>query len=203
MPQITALFWDLGGVLLSNAWDRSQRLGALEHFQLDETEFHLRHQPLVPPFERGEVSLDEYLEQTVFYQARTFTREAFKNYMFSLSKENSETLRLARGLAGPGKYLMATVNNESRELNQYRIERFGLREILSVFISSCFVGLRKPEERIYRLALELIQKPPEQCCFIDDRAENLDWPRQMGMHAIQMQGIGPLREDLAKLGVVP
>ena len=100
-----------------------------------------------------------------------------------------------------GKYFMGTINNESKELNQYRIQTFGLREIFSVFISSCFVGLRKPEAGIYRLALEATQKSPQTCCFIDDRALNLEAAKQLGMHTIEMHDVEQLRRDLRKLEV--
>jgi len=110
-------------------------------------------------------------------------------------------LALAEELARSGKYFMGTINNESRELNLYRIQTFGLREIFSVFVSSCFVGLRKPEEGIYRLALETTQKSPGDCCFIDDRALNLESARQMGMHIIEMQDVEQLRGELRKLEV--
>ena len=96
---------------------------------------------------------------------------------------------------------MGTINNESRDLNLYRIERFGLRSIFSLFISSCFVGLRKPEKDIYRLALETTQQPPEECCFIDDRALNLEEAKRLGMHTIEMDGIERLRTELQRLGV--
>jgi len=96
---------------------------------------------------------------------------------------------------------MGTINNESRELNLYRIQTFGLREIFSVFVSSCFVGLRKPEMSIYRMALEITQKSAEDSCFIDDRALNLESARQLGMHPIEMQDAEQLRRELRKLGV--
>jgi putative hydrolase of the HAD superfamily len=98
---------------------------------------------------------------------------------------------------------MGTINNESRELNYYRMETFGLRKIFRLFVSSCFVGLRKPERDIYRLALEITQIPAEQCCFIDDRALNLECAANMGMHTIQMQSLEQLQADLAKLAVIP
>ena len=53
MPKISAVFWDIGGVLLTNAWDHKQRKQALQQFQLDETEFEDRHEMLVSSFERG------------------------------------------------------------------------------------------------------------------------------------------------------
>jgi putative hydrolase of the HAD superfamily len=201
MPSIRALFWDVGGVLLTNAWDHTQRSDALKRFQLDEREFHDRHEMVVSSFERGKITLDEYLDRTIFYRPRTFSREAFRDYMLSLSQPLPGMLEFARSLTNSGKYLMATINNESRELNYYRMERFGLRQIFRLFFSSCFVGLRKPERDIYRLALETTQIPPEECCFIDDRALNLECAAQLGMHTIEMDSLEKLRDDLGKLGV--
>ena len=201
MPQISAIFWDIGGVLLTNAWDRAQREQALEQFKLDEEEFHDRHEMVVSSLERGKITLDEYLERTIFYRPRPFTPDDFKRYMFSLSQPQSDVLEFARQLSNSRKYLMATINNESMELNLYRIKKFGLREIFTLFVSSCFVGLRKPEQGIYRLALEITQKPPGECCFIDDRVLNLEYARGLGMNTIEMENLGQLREALGTLGV--
>jgi putative hydrolase of the HAD superfamily len=201
VSEIHAIFWDVGGVLLTNAWDHTQRMAALEHFRLDEEEFHSRHEMVVSSFERGKISLDEYLDRTVFYRNRPFTRDEFRDYMFSLSQPMPEVLAFARALADSGKYLMSTLNNESRELNAHRIEKYGLRKIFRLFVSSCFVGLRKPESGIYHLAIELTQINPEECCFIDDRALNLECAAKLGMRTIQMQTLDQLREELGKLGV--
>ena len=204
LPRISTLFWDVGGVLLSNAWDHEQRQQTLKQFGLndeDEAEFESRHEMLVSSFERGKISLQDYLERTIFYRPRPFTIEAFTQHIFSLSQPYPDTLRLAKELTRSCKYLMSTINNESKELNLYRIQTFGLREIFSLFVSSCFVGLRKPEEGIYRLALEITQQPPEECCFIDDRPLNLDSASKLGMHVIQMKDAEQLRQDLQTLGV--
>ncbi len=202
MP-IRALFWDIGGVLLSNAWDRTERAEALQHFNLEPDEFHSRHEMLVSSFERGKITLDEYLDRTIFYRERPFTPQAFRDYMLGLSKPFPENLQFAQSLHDSGKYFMSTINNEARELNYYRMEKFELRKIFRLFISSCFVGLRKPERDIYRLALETTQVPAEECCFIDDRALNLECAAKLGMHTIQIQSLEQLKADLAKLQVSP
>ncbi|MGA9978802.1 MAG: HAD family phosphatase [Candidatus Sulfotelmatobacter sp.] len=203
MPPIRAIFWDVGGVLLTNAWDHVQRMATLDHFHLDEAEFHDRHEMVVSSFERGKITLDEYLDRTVFYRTREFPRDAFKAYMFSLSQPFPEVLSLARNLAQSGNYFMGTINNESRELNLYRIEKNGLRNIFRVFVSSCFVGLRKPEVDIYRMALEITQMPALECCFIDDRALNLECATKLGMQTIEMQTLDHLQKSLAAMGVIP
>jgi len=201
MADIRALFWDVGGVLLSNAWDHEERDLAIQHFLLDKSEFELRHQELVPPFEEGRLSLNEYLERAVFYQPRPFSPEDFKRFMFSLSKSKSQALEFARSLSG--KYLIATINNESRELNQYRIETFGLTKIFDLFVSSCFVGIRKPDERIYRLALDLTQHSAQECCFLDDRPVNIDAAAKVGMQTVLVKNSEQLQRDLQTLGVRP
>ena len=200
---IRALFWDIGGVLLTNAWDRVEREQAVTRFQLDAVDFQDRHEMLVSSFERGKISLDEYLDRTVFYRDRPFTLDEFKAYMFSRSQPNPEALAFARRLAASKRFLMASINNESAELNRFRIDTFALREIFDVFISSCFVGLRKPEQGIYRLALDITQRAPDECCFIDDRSLNLEAAKALGMYVIQMTGVEALRKQLSGLGVEP
>jgi len=202
LANISAIFWDIGGVLLSNAWDHEQRQQTLKHFNLEDAEFESRHQMLVSSLERGKITLQDYLERTIFYRPRPFTLEAFKEYMFSLSQPNQATLQLAKDLSRSCKYLMSTINNESQELNLFRIQTFGLREIFSLFVSSCFVGLRKPEDAIYQLALEITQRPPETSCFIDDRPLNLDTASRLGMMVIQMKNPEQLHQDLQKIGIV-
>jgi putative hydrolase of the HAD superfamily len=196
-----AIFWDVGGVLLSNAWDHNERKEALDHFHLEEKEFQARHELVVSSFERGKITLEEYLNHTVFYQERPFTRKEFRDYMFSLSKPKPEVLDFARALAESGRYFMSTINNESRELNEYRIAQFELQKIFRLFVSSCFVGLRKPESGVYLLAIEITQVDPEYCCFIDDRALNLECAATLGIQTIQMQSLEQLRADLKEMGV--
>jgi len=201
VADIKAIFWDVGGVLLTNAWDHTQRAAALEHFHLDEKEFQSRHEMLVSSFERGKITLEDYLARTVFYCSRPFTTQDFQDFMFAQSEALPNMLEFAQSLADSGKYFMGTINNESRELNRYRIEKFGMRKIFELFVSSCYVGLRKPEPDIYRVALETTQFPAGECCFIDDRPLNLESAERLGMHAIQMQSLEQLRSDLSNLGL--
>ena len=201
MTKITAIFWDVGGVLLTNAWDHNERREAIAKFGLDANDFEQRHEAAVSDFERGKLDLEGYLDRTVFYQYRPFTREAFQQFMFSRSQPKREVLAVARGLAAGGRFFMSTINNESTELNMFRIHEYRLGEIFQLFVSSCYVGLRKPELNIYQLALNLTARPADECCFIDDRPENLEPAQQLGMHCIRMQTVSQLREELHRLGV--
>ncbi|HEV2177766.1 MAG TPA: HAD family phosphatase [Terriglobia bacterium] len=196
MPGITAIFSDVGGVLGSNGWDHQSRRKAADLFHLDAAEFEERHARLADAFECGKLSLDDYLRQTVFHRERPFTLPEFRDFMFSESQPFPESLALMQEIAASRRYFMATLNNESRELNLCRIERLGLRRCFSVFFSSCFLGVRKPDPGIYRLAIEISQRRPGECLFIDDRAANVEAARQCGMRGIRFQNVGQLRRDL-------
>ena len=153
MAEPTALFFDVGGVILSNGWDRGARRSAIEKFGLDEEEFASRHEMVVDAFETGQITLDEYLRRTVFYRRRPFTRDEFESFLYSQSREHPEALAVVRRLNASKRWLVATLNNESCELNEHRIKKFKLRELFSIFFTSCYLGVRKPDEKIYQLAL--------------------------------------------------
>jgi putative hydrolase of the HAD superfamily len=199
--KITAIFSDVGGVLASNGWDRSQRHKLVEQFKLDWDEFEDRHELVVTAFETGRLTLEQYLDRTIFYRPREFTRDAIKGFMLAQSVPNEESLQVMARLAATRRYFLATLNNESRELNLHRIERFELKKYFAVFFSSCFLGAKKPDEEIYVQALAISQRAPEECVFIDDRALNLDVPRRLGMKTIQFQDAAQLEIDLRALGV--
>ncbi|MGB9467115.1 MAG: HAD family phosphatase [Candidatus Acidiferrum sp.] len=201
MAEITTLFWDIGGVILTNGWDRGSRRDAASTFKFDWDEFQDRHDLSFPAFDSGQITLNEYLDRTLFYRARSFSREEFTAFMFAQSKEYPESRAVLSATARTGKYFIGAINNEPLELNQYRIEAFRLRQEFFVFFSSCYVRSRKPEETIFRVALEVTQRAPEQCIFIDDRPLNLESPRRLGMTAIHFQNAEQLRSELRNHGV--
>jgi len=201
LPKITTLFWDIGGVILTNGWDRESRKEAAATFHLDWEEFQDRHDLSFPAFDSGQITLNEYLERTLFYRTRPFSREEFTAFMFAQSKEYPETRAILDKVTSSREYFVGAINNEPLELNQYRIEAFDLRRNFLVFFSSCYVHSRKPEETIFRVALEVTQRPPGQCLFIDDRPLNLESPRKLGLNTIHHQDADQLRTELRKFGV--
>jgi putative hydrolase of the HAD superfamily len=112
-------------------------------------------------------------------------------------------LRILEELFASNKCLLGALNNESRETNEYRFRRFGLRDLFSVALSSCYLGLRKPDAVIYQRALEILCKPAERILFIDDRQDNADAAAEAGMKAIRFEGEAALRRELESLGVLP
>jgi putative hydrolase of the HAD superfamily len=200
-PAITTIFFDIGGVLLTDGWGKAARQAAVERFNLDWDEFVDRHEKVAHAVETNRLSLEKYLDSVIFYQPRAFTRDEFRDFIFAQSQPKPDSLEIVRRLAESRQYLMATINNEMMELNLYRIQQFGLRSYFSAFFSSCFLGMWKPDEAIYRVALEVTQHDPSECIFIDDREVNLECPRRLGMHTIRFQDGEQLRRELEENGL--
>ncbi len=199
--KITTIFLDVGGVILTNGWDSVARQAAVAKFSLDAQEFEARHDLVFPGYEAGKSTLSQYLEHTVFYTKRTFSPQDFTQFMFSVSREFPESRAVADRLAASDLYLMAALNNEPAELNEYRVRQFNLRRTFAAFFSSCYVGARKPNLPIYEMALNVTQRRPEECLFVDDREVNLEPARRLGMITILFQNAVQLEADLRKLGI--
>jgi putative hydrolase of the HAD superfamily len=199
---LTHVFFDIGGVLGTNGWDREQRARALEKFGIEDEDFEHRHHQVVSEFETGAMSLEEYLDVTVFYTPRLFSREDFELYMLSLSEPNAFSIEVAKHVAAADRVRLMTMNNESAVLNVYRIDRFGLKGIFTAFLSSCWLGVRKPQRVFFERGLAVAQADPESSLLIDDRDQNLAPAAALGMHTIRFTDPESLARELAQYGVL-
>ncbi|HZI21434.1 MAG TPA: HAD-IA family hydrolase [Gemmatimonadales bacterium] len=199
--RITHVFFDVGGVLGTNGWDHEQRAAAAAAFGLERGDFDERHDAVVGAWETGGMSLDQYLDHTVFWQARPFTHADFRAFMLSQSRAFPETIAVARDLARTGRYRLMTINNESAELNTHRVRAFGLVDVFVTFFTSCWLGVLKPARQIFERALVMSQVEPAAAVFIDDREPNLAAARLLGMHTILYHDAARLRRDLAAVSV--
>jgi putative hydrolase of the HAD superfamily len=196
------ILFDVGGVLLTNGWDHSERARTLDYFHLDPAEFEARHPDPYAAWERGAISVEAYLDATVFYEPRRFSHDDFFGFMLNQSKLlPNGALGIVEEIAASHKCLLGALNNEARETNEFRFKSFGLRDYFAVALSSCYLGQRKPDPAIYRRALDILGRPAERILFIDDRAENVAGANAAGMSAIQFQGANALRQDLVNVGV--
>ncbi len=193
----------MGGVLLTNGWDTGERATVLDHFGLDRSAFEARHPAPYRAWEIGAISVKEYLDATVFYEPRSFSADQFFTAICAGSKLLPDgAMGILQEVAASDKYLVGALNNEARETNEYRFDCFHLRELFKVTLSSCYLGLRKPDEAIYQRALEILGRRAERVLFIDDRAENVVGAVTAGMKAIKFDGAEELRLDLKNLGVI-
>lgn len=198
---ITCLFLDIGGVLLTDGWNVDARKRAAADFNLDFAEMEDRHQLLFSIYEEGKLSLEEYLCRTVFFENRPFTQDQFREFMFAQSVADSKMIRLTRTLKSKYKLKTVVVSNEARELNAYRIKKFNLDGFVDAFVSSCFVGIRKPDPEIFRLALDLSQVPVEQIIYLENTAMHVEVAASLGIQGIWHTDHGSTRAKLEALGL--
>ncbi len=198
---VTTLFLDIGGVLLTNGWDRTARRLAAETFALDCDEMNERHHLTFDTYEEGKLSLDEYLERVVFYEKRPFSREEFRSFMFAQSRPFPEMIELVCRLKERHELKVAAVSNEGRELTAHRIADFHLGSFIDFFIMSCFVHYRKPDADIYRIALDIAQAEPAQVVYIEDRPMFVEVARGLGISGIVHTGREATKRDLEGFGL--
>jgi len=198
---ITTLFLDIGGVLLTDGWDHHARKRAATHFKLEWAEMEDRHHLTFDTYEDGKLTLEEYLDRVVFHRKRTFTRAQFRRFMFAQSKPYPEMIELVARLKVRYGLRIAVVSNEARELDLHRIRTFKLNKFVDFFISSCFVHIRKPDEDMFRLALDISQTPTEQIIYIEDTPMFVRIAESLGIRSILHTDYQSTRAKLSALGL--
>lgn len=193
------IFFDIGGVLLTNGWGHISRKKAAEKFGLNLEETEVLHHYIFNLYEIGRISLDEYLDTVIFHQPRDFSREDFRQFMFAQSEELPEMLSWLKTWKRQAGVTLISLNNEGRDLNDYRIRKFHLHECFDAFISSCDVGMRKPDPGIYRLATRIAHTPPEACLYFDDRQMLVDSAKRYGLRAFHHEDFRTTQSVLEKL----
>lgn len=193
--QIKIIFFDIGGVLLTNGWGHDSRKKAAAEFGCDFTEMEALHSFIFNIYEIGKLSLDEYLDVVVFNKPRVFTREDFKAFMYSRSVELPSMLQWLKELKKNQSWIkFVSINNEGKELNDYRVKKFQLRTCFDAFISSCEVGMRKPDPGIFHLAMGVVQAAPHECLYFDDRIYLVEAAHRLGIRAYQHKSFAATKE---------
>ena len=198
---VTTLFLDIGGVLLTNAWGHVSRRKAAEVFNLNYSDINVRHHLNQVTYEEGKLTLGEYLNRVIFYEKRDFTLDQFREFMFAQTTPFTEMIELIRHLKEKYRLKIAVVNNEGRELNEYRIKKFQLDRFVDFFISSCFIHFRKPDADIFRLALDIAQVPAEHIVYIEDLQMFVDVASDLGIRGIRHKNYLSTSAELASMGL--
>lgn len=194
------LFLDIGGVLLTNGWDRGSRKLAADHFKFDLAEMDERHHLTFDTYELGKLSLDEYLKRAVFYTERDFTKEDFKSFMYDQSKPYEDMIAFFTSLKAKFNLNIVALNNEGRELNDFRIKKYRLDKLFDSFASSCYVKLRKPDTDIFHIALDIAHTTASRAIYVDDRLLYVEVAGGLGIHAVHHQTLEGTQAILKDLG---
>jgi len=201
MKIIDTIFFDVGGVCLTNGWDEYSRKKASKHFNYNFDEAEKRHEKIFKEFEKNLITRNDYLDEVVFVKEQKFSREDFISFMKEQSKPVLKTLQILLKLKNQGIYFLATINNESYELNNYRLKTFGLNKFFNAFFSSAYLKMRKPEPEIFITALNILGKEPLECLFIDDRKENIEAAQKIGIQTIHLTNVEKLEKKLIEKNI--
>jgi HAD superfamily hydrolase (TIGR01509 family) len=201
---IRTLFWDIGGVILTNGWDSGQRTEVLSRLGVDREAYEEVHERANYYWERGLITAKDFFAQTVLHAnpKLDLTFEILWKQVCAQSKVlHPECLDILAELKQQGRYRLATLNNESRELNEYRLDAFKLRSLFDYFICSGYVHEMKPLPGIYRSAIDISGFEARTALFIDDKEENCVAARAVGMQTIRFENPKQLCRSLAEYDV--
>jgi HAD superfamily hydrolase (TIGR01509 family) len=201
---IRTVFWDIGGVVLTKGWDLGQRARVLKRLGVNLQVYEELHDRANYSWERGLMTAEEFFLQTVFSPDPNLPL-TFDMLWPQVCAESRvlypECLDLLAELKQMGQYRVATLNNESRELNEYRLDAFKLRSLFDFFICSGYVHEMKPTPGIYNAAVDISGFAADTALFIDDKKENCAAAMEAGMNAIFFETPAKLCADLAGYGI--
>jgi putative hydrolase of the HAD superfamily len=196
MPEIEAIVSDFGGVLttpLLRSFMAFQDTTGISTENLGKAMAAIGAEDGENPLyrlERGEITetaflerLGEGLEPLLGHRPEL---HRFKEIYFEALDPNEQMIELMRELKAEG-HRMAMLTNNVREWEPLWRSMLPVDEIFETVVDSGFVGVRKPEARIYELTLERIGLPAEACLFVDDLAHNCDGARAIGMQAVHFR----------------
>jgi putative hydrolase of the HAD superfamily len=111
------------------------------------------------------------------------TLQGFGERYFEHLHPNERMIDYMRQLAGRG-FAMAICTNNVREWEQLWRAKLPVDEIFGVVVDSGFVGVRKPDARIYEITLERLGVPAEAALLVDDIELNCTAARELGWRAV-------------------
>ena len=196
-----ALLIDIGGVILTKGWDRHARIRGAEQFEYDHDEVEDRHEIAVNTYEEGDMTLDRYLDHVVFFKERDFAREDYKTFMFSQSKPYPDMLKLFTDIKAKYGMKVIAVSNEGHELALHRVHSFNLADFIDFFVVSSFVHCRKPDSRIFQMALDQVLLPLDAVVYIDGTPMHVEIARGLGISAILHVDQETTAAALAEMGL--
>jgi epoxide hydrolase-like predicted phosphatase len=137
--------------------------------------------------ERGEIRLEVAYEELLALAAAAGVELDVFKVLAKLGREDDDRVFIVervRAIRQAG-YRTALVTNNIAEFGDGWRGLIPVDELFEVVIDSCRVGLRKPDPRIFRLALEQLDGVrPEQAVFLDDFEAHVAGARRLGMHGI-------------------
>ena len=196
------LYSDIGGVLGTNGWDTPLRQEICTRFRVDHDEIESRHRLMFDSYERGFLTFEEYLRHVFFASPRDFTWESVRDFTYAASTPWPENINFFKNVKARNNLKMALISNEGQGITEYRIAKFGLRELADYMVISHFTHLRKPDREIWKLALQLGGATAQESIYIDDREMFVNIAAEIGFTTVHHTSLEKTRAHLERLGLV-
>jgi len=199
---IKSIIFDVGGVLMTDVPLKKIAQDLSARFSMPEDELHSYLYPNEhwTHLTLGEISEDEYWDYFLKTSKVKVDRKELKDRVRRELRPIGENVKIVPLLKS--QYKLAILSNHSKEWSEFMRKEFDFFDSFDQIIFSCDVGLRKPDSRIYKLALTKLNSEPEECVFIDDKKRNTDGAEKVGMKTILLENVSKLREELFGLGLV-
>ena len=197
----TVLYTDIGGVLGTNGWDTELRRRLCAHFNVDFDDVEERHRLMFDSYERGFLSLVDYLRYVFFSSPQLFTIDDLRDYTFNQSLVWPENVAFFKQVKLANKLKMGLISNEGQGITEHRVGKFGLRQLADFMVISHYVHMRKPDHEIWRLALNLAQAHPHESIYVDDREMFVNVAAELGFTAVHHTSLEETRSRFRELGL--
>lgn len=150
-------------------------------------------------YSRGKISSGDFFEKLRKDLNLKIDFETFANIWNDIFWLNGEVADLMQALKE--KYRLAALTNTTDLHFRYWLENFPALGMIDLFFASHELGMRKPEEGLFRLVLERLASRPEEVVFVDDMEENARAAQALGIPTIHYRTGSNLRVDLRALGL--
>ena len=192
---VKAVVFDFGGVFTPSpftalsAWHVEKGLDPAVALRTvfgpyDQDTDHPWHQ-----LERGEITLAAAAEQIEAAAAeRGLELDLFEMFgtLGGSAGVRTDMVEKVLELRAAG-YRTALITNNIKEYSGGWRAMIPADDMFDLIVDSSEVGMRKPDHRIYRMALQRLGVEPEESVFLDDAAGNVEAARALGMHAILVE----------------
>lgn len=129
-----------------------------------------------------------------FNDVEKFYFDLYEEY----SKISSDTIKLVDDLR---KKIKVCILSNMNELHKRVNEKRDLFEHFDKTFLSCDIGLRKPNEDIFKFILKELNIESKNIIYIDDDEDCINMASKLGINGIQFKNLEQLKEELIKLGV--
>ncbi|MBI4020191.1 MAG: HAD family phosphatase [Candidatus Aenigmarchaeota archaeon] len=200
MPQIRAIIFDVGGVVVKTEWDKFFRK-YVKHSRMPASRLQseLIESPVWRECYKGkfsEADVWKRLERDSGIDKETIG-QVKRNWkkVFEIDDEVAKVVKAIRK-----KYEVFALTNVCRESASY-IEKMGVYKMFDGVVISCEIGMVKPEQEIYHHILREFRLAPGECVFIDNLEQNLPPATSIGIRTVKFDSVPQLKRALKKLGV--